>query len=393
MKEPFNIMMLINLIDKRIAPICSRSRQTLANGRRDRPNSGEFGYENATPIKRANFFVSALSIAPIVLFLTGNSAHAADRVAIHGSTGIGEIILTGNVLDWTGEQLNIRVGKEAIRKIDADRVKSVDTVRLADHVAGITALAEGRIDEAEARLKQALDAEPRTWMRREILAQLVRTDLARGDRLAAGTHFLALFESDPHTFWFNRIPLDWRVEPPEARNLDTARNWMRPGESDAAGLVGASILLLHPTAEARAVERLEQLAVSGDHRIFPLARAQLWRLELREESTSRLEVERWTDRLDEIPETLRGGPRYLIGHGYASIGNPERAATNWLWLPLVYDQDPRLAAEAEILAAEQLTKIGKPLDAIVLYREVIERFEYTPSHEIAKQALKTMADH
>ena len=342
---------------------------------------------------RANFFVSALSIALIVLFLTGHSAHAADRVAIHGSTGIGEIILTGNVLDWTGEQLNIRVGQDAVRKINADRVESVDTVRLADHIAGITALAQGRIDEAATKLKLALDAEPRTWMRREILAQLVRADLARGDRIAAGTHFLALVESDPHTFWFDRIPLDWRIEPPQSSELAAARNWLRTGESEAAGLIGASILLFHPAAQASAVERLKQLVVSTDPRIYPLARAQLWRRELREDSTSRLEVERWVNRLDEIPETLRGGPRYLIGHGYASIGNPERAATNWLWLPLVHDQDPRLAAEAEILAAEQLTKIGKPLDAIVLYREVIERFEYTPSHKVAKQALKTMADH
>lgn len=333
------------------------------------------------------------SIAVIIasVFVHPNPASAKDRVILRGPTGIGSIVLTGRVVDWTGQELKILETPDKLRAIDADRIESVDTVRLAAHVAGLKAIAQGKLDEARRQLTEALENEPRTWMRREILAQLVRVDLAEGDRISAGQHFLAIYQSDPSTFWFDRIPLEWRVQNLDFHGLSAARQWIESDKSEVSQLLGASLLLFEPGDNQAAVECLKSLAASPDSRVFPLARAQLWRRDLRNHSISRRAADRWANRLMEIPETLRGGPRFLVGHGYAAVGDFERAAANWLWLPLVHDQNPRLAAKAEVLAAGHLQRIGQVTESIVLYREVIERFGFTPSRALAEQALAKIA--
>lgn len=342
-------------------------------------DAGAFGGRAGAGISLASLFCG--------LILLGNVGWGQDRVMLRGGSGIGAIFEQGRVIDWTGSELQLEAEGGAVRKIDARQVESVDTVRLEAHVAGVRHLAEGKPEEAKQALLKALAEEPRVWMRREILAELVRVDLALGDRGGAATHFLAIHTSDPNTMWWNHVPLDWGLEPPSSADASLARNWMRPAESQVAQLIGASILLFDPGESALAQERLKRLAVSTDRRVYSLARAQQWRMRLQGGRVSEGEVKIWLDRLEEIPEPLRGGAHFLIGHGYASAAKPERAAMHWLWLPLVYDEDPRLAAKAEVLAAEQLRQIGRAGDAIVLYREVIERFGYTPSGAIAEKAL------
>lgn len=333
--------------------------------------------------------IAGMLLASLVCALgaLGNVGWGQDRVMLRGGSGIGAIVEQGRVLDWTGTELQLEAENGAIRKMNAKQVESVDTVRLETHVAGMRFLAEGKLDEAKEELLKALADEPRVWMRREILAELVRADLALGNRGGAATHFLALYLSDPETMWWNRIPLDWGWEPPSSTDASLARNWIRPTESPVSQLMGASILLFDPSESALAQERLKRLAVSTDRRVYSLARAQQWRLRLKGARVSEGEVKIWLDRLEEVPESLRGGAHFLIGHGYASAAKPEQAAVHWLWLPLVHDEDPRLAAEAEVLAAEQLMQIGRAGDAVVLYREVVERFGYTPARAVAEKAL------
>jgi NAD(P)H-flavin reductase len=57
-------------------------------------------------------------------------------------------------------------------------------------------LAEGQVDEAIRELETAVKKESRTWVRREILAAIVKCGLRRGDYVLAGSRFLALVNDE-----------------------------------------------------------------------------------------------------------------------------------------------------------------------------------------------------
>jgi len=331
------------------------------------------------------------SARPLIIFLSallgGSFLHAEDRVTVRTETGSGQAVLTGTVMDWNGERLRMKAGDD-VREFDASRVADVVSPRLATHVVGLKSLSEGRADEAHASLTKALSEEPRQWMRREVLASIVRADLAREDRAAAGKDFLALLDSDPKTRHFNLIPLDWETNAPKAGLSSAARGWMQGNASEAAKLLAASVLLFDSNASKDAVETLDRLARSSNVKIYTLARAQLWRQQVARGTVPAGEIERWEDRINDIPEPLRGGAYYQIGQGWAGRGDPERAAAAFLWLPLVYDADGGLAASAAVLAAEELTKFGRTADAVQLYREVLARFPQTAAAGHAKAQLE-----
>lgn len=319
-----------------------------------------------------------------------SSLHAEDRVTVRTETGSGQAVLTGTVIDWNGSRLRMKAGSD-VREFDASRVADVVSPRLATHVAGLKALDEGRVDEAHTSLTKALVEEPRQWMRREILAAIVRADLAREDRASAGKNFLALLDSDPKTRHFNLIPLDWQTNAPTGALSSAARGWMQGNASDTSKLLAASVLLFDPVTGKNAEETLDRLARSLDPKIYTLARAQLWRQQIARGAVPAGEIERWEDRIKEIPEPLRGGAYYQIGRGWSARGNPERAAAAFLWLPLVYDGDAGLASSAAVLAAEELTKFGRTADAVQLYREVLTRWPQTSAAGRAKAQLDAWA--
>jgi tetratricopeptide (TPR) repeat protein len=339
--------------------------------------------------RRGGFLVGRFALCAFHFALCIPSS-ADDRVTVRTGSGAGTIILTGHVVDWTGETLQIRVGDD-VRQVSAETVTGVQTSKAPKHVDGLKALEAGKPADANKLLAEALAEEPREWMRREILAALTRVDLARGDRAAAMTDFLALVESDPATPHFRVIPLDWGTNPPDAAAASIARPWLRSGGSDVERLLGASVLLFDSADGEVAFATLNKLATVADRRIFTLARAQMWRRTLARGNVPEGEIERWEDRVNEAPEPLRGGVYSLIGRAWADAGNPERAAAALLWLPLVYDIDTPLAAESAFAAANELSRIGRTADAVVLYREVLARFPYAPAAAEARATLDRLA--
>ena len=314
-----------------------------------------------------------------------------DRVTVLVPAGGDRVTVTGTVIDWTGKEIQIRSG-DGVRQYPAERVIDVQAGRLAQHVEGQRAFAARNFDEAERAFRAALSEEPRTWMRREILAEQTRLALAQGSYATAGTAYLSLMESDPDSRHFPLIPLQWRAAVQNEPNLlAMAVLWLR-STSELSRLVGASHLQFHPQYDSEAKEVLDRLSASLDRRIFPLARAQVWRRSLESGNVSTGELSLWENRVSEFPERLRGGPRYLIGIGWIRGRDPERAAASLLWLPLVYDIDQPLAAEAELQAAGQLLQIGRSADAIVLLREIMSRFEQTASAPRAEVQLKQLAE-
>ena len=119
----------------------------------------------------------------------GASADAqfSDTVVIQGSTASSRITFQCEVVDYTGQQLVARVpGGKSNQLFDASEVVSVSTEQMPEHFRGRQLLESSRFGEASSPLLTALDREPRRWVRREILALLVRSALKQNDLAAAG---------------------------------------------------------------------------------------------------------------------------------------------------------------------------------------------------------------
>jgi hypothetical protein len=189
-------------------------------------------------------------------------------------------------------------------------------------------------------------------------------------------HFAELLRSDPATIHFKLIPLVWTSEAPGETLQMTARGWLN-NSSDAIRLIAASALLTSPKDESRCRIELQRLATSDDPRVYWLAEAQLWRTRLNADNIDRVELDRWAARIQQIPESLRGGAYYVLGQGHLRLQEHERAAMSLLWVPLVYHDDHLLAAQACYEAAEALERIGQSVESNTLYRELTSRFRNT----------------
>jgi TolA-binding protein len=321
----------------------------------------------------------------------GGTASAQDRVILKRPGYAGRMTITGTIEEYTGTAISVRSSQgDTVRPYPAEEVVGFETPQTDSHDRGLALLAEGKVDEAIREFDAAIRKEPRAWVRREILALLVRCSLRRGDYPAAGTRFLTLVKSDPTTRHFRLIPLVWADEPIPAAAKSQGHAWLA-GTVEVGRLMGASLLLEDPAHAIEARSTLRQLSSSTDRRIQSLAQMQTWRHESAD-GVSELEIFHWGQRIDELSPDLRAGPRYVLGRAYAARHDYEMAATTLLWLPLVDDHDFRLTARACLEAGVALGKIGQQSEAQGLFREVTQRFAETPFADEAQKLLKAAAE-
>ncbi|QDT64055.1 tetratricopeptide repeat protein [Calycomorphotria hydatis] len=332
-----------------------------------------------TSVARAILLLSFLLTAPITL--------ASDRVILRSESGASQIPVVGTIIEYNGEEIHIQTGPTAVRIFETDRVIEVETPQQESHRQAIAAINSQKFAEAQELLAKALDDEQRDWVRQEIMALRVTNALSLGDRQRAITAFLALAEQDKQIRHGGLIPLEWERKPAPKELVAAARVWLKQ-RSETAQLIAASILLTSPAEKREAEDVLNKLSISFKPEIYALARVQLWRGQLIESPSTPGALRNWEQRIHEMPESLRGGPYFVLGEAYADILDHERAAAAFLWLPLVYDHDPYLAALAELRAAEHLRKVGRYGEAFTLCREVTNRFSYTPSSERAAKLIE-----
>jgi hypothetical protein len=314
-----------------------------------------------------------------------------DRVQIQRKGTSSRIGLRGRIIDYTGKKLTlITLAGRDVQEFPADEVISVKTSQTEPHIRGLAAFTNRRFQQAETEFEKSLLEETRTWVRREILSMLIRCDLKQGDLTSAGTRFLILVRSDPETRHFKLIPLIWSERTIKRDFKNAARGWLH-GKLDVERLLGASILLDDRDDGTRAGIELESLATCTNLNVRLLARTQLWRIKFREGNFRRDELVRWKTSIESLPESLRGGPYFLLALGHLERREKGRAATAFLWLPLVYDHDHFLAAQACLEAAHALFDMGRHAEAMTLYREITVRFANTPSENIATDFLNTVA--
>ncbi|MGD9720662.1 MAG: hypothetical protein AB7O59_16335 [Pirellulales bacterium] len=331
--------------------------------------------------------LACAALAPQGLFRRA----AAEDVVVLRPTKAGDSprSVSGQILDYTGRELRLRLPSGRERVIGPSQIERIKTDRTADQAAGDELFAKGDLRRAEARYRAAIDAdhETRPWVRRQIVAQLVWCYQGLGQWEQAGELFLALLEGDPATPYFECIPLAWTTAQPTSALATKARTWLIQRERPAMALVGASHLLASPDRNA-ALARLRQLMDSEDPRIAWLAQTQIWRAESVRATPA--DLARWSRFVEEGDETLRAGPYFVLGSALAAH-DPAASALALLEVPIMYPRQRGLAPAALLAAAAGVEKTGATRQAAGLYRELIDQYPSAAETGAARRRLDELA--
>lgn len=322
--------------------------------------------------------VGALAIAVPMVLLTVGSAVARDRLVLQLPEKVTPLAISGDIADYTAEKIEIHltVGNP-VHTYPAAHVVSVQTVQTEAHRAGVKSFVAGEIDAAQQQFEQALQDEPRRWVRREILGWLVKVAQRKGDRATAGRRFLQITADEPAAREYALAPLVWTAVPIGSNLQQHGRLWLT-GSSAAEQLMGASVLLLDQRYGATARGRLDELARGVDPRVAALARTQLWRLRISAPDVTDNELASWEETIAGLPKELRAGPYYLLGRAAMQRSEYDRAAAALMWLPSVYRENEVLTAQAGIDAATALQRIGRLSEARLLLEELADDYGWSP---------------
>jgi len=315
---------------------------------------------------------------------TGSSIAAEtgtrDRVIVRQEKGRGQLTHVGEITSYDAIELVIRVRGRAVPvRVPATRLIKVVPARSAAHRRALQALARSDIASAEAAFQEAIGTATRRWVRRDLLAGLVRCALWEGDYRRAGAHFLALADGNPRSRHLYLAPLDWRTRGTSTPAVSSeARNW-RIRDDDMAKLLAASHLLRDTAYAIEAESMLRKLRTSSSRVIRDLAVAQCWRVDLRKQRPNAQQLDNWTRHLNQMPSRFRAGPAFVLGSAHATRRAWQPAASSLLWTSLVGDHDRQLAARATRDAATALLSDNQPAAARTLLRDLQQRFAETPA--------------
>lgn len=331
-----------------------------------------------------------LPVVVAVAALVAAPTAAEDTVHISNpSSARGYAEWKGQVLDYTGGELRLRLPGGVERRFPADRVLGIETQYSTRQVEADKRFAENEYAAALALYDEARKSEERRWVQREITAKMVWCCRALGDSESAGREFLGLVQDDPRTPYFSCIPLAWVPSQPPLGLEQAATEWLRLEQMPAAVLLGASHLM-STASRPKALDKLNRLAADPDGRIALLALAQTWRAAV--VTADERQLADWQATIERMPESLRAGPYYVLGLARAQRQQWDGAALAWLRVPVLYPEHRVLAARSLVEAGRVLEGLGRSEQAARLYDEVVNRYSKTPSEAEARARLEEMRE-
>lgn len=292
---------------------------------------------------------------------------AADTVTVAAAGGA--VRLSGRIVDYTGEKLELETPEGGLRAIKPAQVIGFSTDLVANHTAADRAFAEGRYAEALALYGRAVEEERRPWVRRLVMAQIVRCRRALGQTEQAVEGFLVLVQSDSATLHFDCIPLAWVLLPSEPGVELAAQRWAARREP-VARLLAASHLLAS-SQQSAAISLLDELSRDPNSLVAWAARAQLLRTHPIALPIAGIEQQR-RDFAD-APGWLQPGVSYAFGRAWVASNQPLRAASAFLRCGLTEPCDRAFAAQAMLEAGLALSQAGWRRESDAVWRETVAK--------------------
>jgi tetratricopeptide (TPR) repeat protein len=335
-------------------------------------------------LSRCGIIVGGVLAAACAVFIPSAHADTKQTDTVHFSERGTVRQVKGTITDFNGQGMRILSPSGQERVISAENVTRIETRRTPAQRAARLAAKAGQNAKAASTYYRLLQsaAESRGWVRREILNELVLALRADGKYFQASKVFLALLGEDPGTPYFNAIPLVWtggRTLLPQAES--TAIEWL--GSQRAAERFLAGSLLLGSKNAQQAERVLEALKDSKREPMASLAAAQLLRLRLPQATEKDIQACRQT--INRLPLSLRGGPYYILGKLYAARGKNREAAVAAMRVPILYSEDPNLAAESLLTAGKSMIQSGLVEDGQRIYSELINTYPQSTAANDAKQ--------
>lgn len=341
---------------------------------------------NLNPFRRCLLMTCLLFSGLPVAFAQYN-----DEVVKRGSTTGSRITIRCEIVDYNGRHLTARKQTgDQLMQIRSSEVITIRTAQTEAHKDGVKEFDAGRTQAAEALFSEAIKAEPRIWMRRQILTLLIRCALKRDDYTTAGTRFQLLFESDPETTHLNLIPLFWGDAVADGESRTVALSWLKKTDP-MARLMGASLLLFDSGHSEAAMDVLNELARTPGEGISQLASWQRRRLRIRSRDVSEFDIEHWDSQIEKLKPSLRPGPYFILGQAYQVRQDYEMAAATFLKVPLIHDSENPVSALSLLSAGRALARIGLQKDAAQLYSEILSRYSYAAVAGEARNELDQLA--
>ncbi len=361
-------------------PICLNSLFHSPSGRVAVPVAGKVTHWQSLSL--------ILLIAFFLLPLQPAVAQFQDEIDIRGPRAIAHYSLKCQINDYNGQFARI-VSTGGEQTYPISEIVGVRYAKLQQQIDAEQLFEAGKNDEAEALLKKAVDAEPRRWVRREILALLTGCALRREDFATAGSRFRQIYESDPHTRHFNLAPLIWGDQSVDGLNRSTAAAWLGDVES-LNRLLGASLLLYDPEYGHRARDTIRELNRLPDERIRLIAQWQERRLQISSRKISEFDTANWAANIERLEPPLQAGPLFLLGQARLIRQEYDLAAAEFLKLPIVYSSDHPLIARASFEAGRALLRNGLRVEAARQFQETAARYPWSTAARDAQASLKEL---
>ncbi len=287
----------------------------------------------------------------------------------------GETIrLTGVIEDLTADVVELRRSGSRVERLRLQQVTQIQFIKSPDFDRGLVHLQRNELAPALAAFDQALPAEQRIWVQRELQAAAAEALLGMGRKNEVLQRVQKIVETDPATRHVGLLPLVWDSSLPQSERFPATPEGLNAG-SRLLQLVTASVLLDSADYEVQAAEVLTKLRVNSRPHLQELAEAQLWRLRLlHPEQLRKIDTKLWSDRVQEFGAAIRSGPEYVLGQAFMQQHDYDSAAIHLMWPATMPTVDQRLIEDSLKAAAIALQKSGRPAEAALARQTLADRF-------------------
>ena len=316
--------------------------------------------------------------AVLMLLVTGTQA---DEVLVKDKNGK-TVTRKGEVVDFKNRILTLRVGSRE-QTIPGRSIERIQSEWNADHLQADVAFERFLYEEALGLYRSAFRDEPRRWVKRKILSHVVFCQRNTGRTVEACKNFARLVADDPHTQYFDAIPLMWDDRSVSRDPIEQISAWLQASNPPAERLMAASWLLR--SNQKIAVQALRELGRESWEPVAHLAIAQLCRLELRNMKPTR--VAWWEQHVNSMSPELRAGGYFMLGRAYQLHGTVDQVALAFLRLPMQYPHQRALSNAALFQCAQSLQEAGRTDEAMHCYATIGSEGGYA---ELARERLNAM---